>query len=179
MWIDLYKTLYTKVMLHIDNLEQIPKSTIYARTPNYRALEAACAAYASLNLSLLHYITLQNRLWFVGSCVVSAIWPLMFVYPYNLNVGFEYLNEIHKYMTTSVWSWFNKLWMFQWNIAELAYKCRWNFVFMSYNKRYTQVKKNWFIWFASSKQFPKSALLDPLRQVDNIVRFSAGSRLAG
>jgi len=24
----------------------------------YRALEAACAAYASLNLSLLHYITL-------------------------------------------------------------------------------------------------------------------------
>jgi len=26
----------------------------------YRALEAACAAYASLNLSLLHYITLQR-----------------------------------------------------------------------------------------------------------------------
>jgi len=26
----------------------------------YRALEAACAAYASLNLSLLHYITLQT-----------------------------------------------------------------------------------------------------------------------
>ena len=30
----------------------------------YRALEAACAAYASLNLSLLHYITLR--------CVCSA-----------------------------------------------------------------------------------------------------------
>jgi len=26
----------------------------------YRALEAACAAYASLNLSLLHYITLHT-----------------------------------------------------------------------------------------------------------------------
>ena len=28
----------------------------------YRALEAACAAYASLNLSLLHFITLHNML---------------------------------------------------------------------------------------------------------------------
>ena len=39
----------------------------------YRALEAACAAYASLNLSLLHYVTLtQTRLDFANSVLIET-----------------------------------------------------------------------------------------------------------
>ena len=49
----------------------------------YRALEAACAAYASLNLSLLHYITLHytSSAQWNGTCMStvqqSQEWPVL------------------------------------------------------------------------------------------------------
>ena len=39
----------------------------------YRALEAACAAYASLNLSSLHYITLHYPLRFLARCCTKRL----------------------------------------------------------------------------------------------------------
>jgi len=38
----------------------------------YRVLEAACVAYASLNLSLLHYITSKDTIFTVFLSVIVA-----------------------------------------------------------------------------------------------------------
>jgi len=51
-----FTTFKTHLKSHLFNLS-FPSVWLYHRLFLYRALEAACAAYASLNLSLLHYIT--------------------------------------------------------------------------------------------------------------------------
>ena len=73
----------THLKSHLFNLS-FPSVWLYYWLFLYRALEAACAAYASLNLSLLHYITLSPtdvnyELWLQYQCsleLVCSLWCL-------------------------------------------------------------------------------------------------------
>ena len=72
-------TFKTHLQSHLFNLS-FPSVWLYHWLFLYRALEAACAAYASLNLSLLHYITLHYFLWATlwlckESGALNFMWP--------------------------------------------------------------------------------------------------------
>ena len=66
----------------------------------HRVLEAACAAYASLNLSLLHYITVSTRVNMSPNCFVYYFCHSCYL-TRNITVKFS-LIEIH---TNSPWAW--------------------------------------------------------------------------